>query len=37
MVFLAWTAAAGITFLVTRQLRPELIHATVAVNEVRHA
>ena len=39
MVFLAWTAAAGITFLVlgARQPRPHLTHATVPVKEVRHA
>ena len=37
MVFLAWTATAGITLLAVRQPRPQLIQATVAVNEVRHA
>ena len=38
MVFLAWTAAAGITLLVTRQPRPQLARATtVPVKEVRHA
>ena len=40
MVFLAWTAAAGITFLVlgARQPRPHLAHAiTVPAEEVRHA
>ncbi len=40
MVFLAWTAAAGITFLVLgarQSRRPHLTHATVPVKEVRHA
>jgi hypothetical protein len=38
MVFLAWTAAAGITFLVARQTRPDHAYATtVPVKEVRHA
>jgi len=38
MVFLAWTAAAGITFLVTRQPRPDHVYATtVPAKEVRHA
>ena len=37
---LAWTAAAGITFLIlgARQPRPHLTHAiTVPAEEVRHA
>ena len=38
MVFLAWTAATGITLLVTRQARPDHAHATtVTAKEVRHA
>jgi len=38
MVFLAWTAAAGITLLVTRQPRPDHAYAATApVKEVRHA
>ena len=37
LVFLAWTAAAGITLLVARQSRPQLTHDTVPVKEVRHA
>ena len=38
MVFLAWTAAAGITLLVARRPRPQLAHATtVPAKEVRHA
>jgi hypothetical protein len=38
LVFLAWTAAAGITLLVAHQSRPQLAHATTApAKEVRHA
>jgi len=38
MIFLAWTAAAGITLLAARRPRPHLTHATtVPVKEVRHA
>jgi hypothetical protein len=37
MIFLAWTAAAGITLLVARQSRPRITHDTVPVKEVRHA
>jgi hypothetical protein len=38
LVFLAWTAAAGITLLVAHQSRPQLAHATtVPAKEVRHA
>ena len=38
MVFLAWTAAAGITLLVTRQTRPDHPYVTtVPAKEVRHA
>ena len=38
LVFLAWTAAAGITLLVAHQSRPQLTHATtVPAKEVRHA
>jgi len=37
LVFLAWTAATGITLLVARRSRPHLTHATVPVTEVRHA
>ena len=37
LVFLAWTAATGITLLVARRSRPHLTHATVPAKEVRHA
>ena len=38
MVFLAWTAAAGITLLVAHQPRPQFARATtVPAKEVRHA
>jgi hypothetical protein len=38
LVFLAWTAAAGVTLLVAHQSRPQLAHTTTApAKEVRHA
>ena len=38
LVFLAWTAAAGITLLVAHQSRPQVAHATTTpAKEVRHA